>query len=65
LVDRRCRHRRHLLPRVAPVALVCDDPNTNVIAIIKAVYASPSESYDWWQSNGASIDGSSADAISS
>jgi hypothetical protein len=46
-------------------AMVWDDPNTNVLAVVKADYASPSESYDWWQSNGASIDGSSAVATSS
>ena len=52
-------------PESTPVALVWDDPNTNILAVVKADYASPSESYDWWQSNGASIDGSSAGATSS
>jgi hypothetical protein len=52
-------------PESTPVALVWDDPNTNIIAVIKADYALPSESYGWWQSNGASIDGSSAGATSS
>jgi hypothetical protein len=52
-------------PGSTPVALVWDDPNTNIIAVVKADYAIPSEYYDWWQSNGASVDGSSAPATSS
>jgi hypothetical protein len=47
------------------LSLVWDDPNTNILAVIKADYARPSEIYLWWQSNGASIDGSSAGATSS
>jgi hypothetical protein len=48
-----------------PYSLVWDDPNTNVIAVVKADQAMPSDIYLWWQSNGASIDGSSQSATSS
>jgi len=46
-------------------SLVWDDPNANILAVVKADFAVPSETYLWWQSNGASIDGSSAGATSS
>jgi hypothetical protein len=46
-------------------AMVWDDPNTNILAVVKADSALPSDVYLWWQSNGASIDGSSAGATSS
>ena len=46
-------------------AMAWDDPNTNILAVVKADYALPSDVYLWWQSNGASIDGSSAGATSS
>ena len=47
------------------VGLIWDDTNTNIIAVISADYATPADKYSWWQSNGASIDGSSQGATSS
>jgi hypothetical protein len=47
------------------LALIWDDQNTNILAVVKADYATPSNIYLWWQSNGASIDGSSQSATSS
>lgn len=50
---------------MASFAMVWEDPNTNILAVVNDLYAYPSEVYLWWQSNGASIDGSSAGATSS
>jgi hypothetical protein len=47
------------------VNLIWDDPNTRIIAVANAAYVLPADLYSWWQSNGASIDGSAQGAISS
>jgi hypothetical protein len=47
------------------VDLIWDDPNTNIIAVASADYVLPADLYTWWQTDGASIDGSAQSATSS
>lgn len=47
------------------VNLIWDDSNTNIIAVVNADHWLPTDTYSWWQSNGASIDGSAQGASSS
>ncbi len=47
------------------VSLIWDDSNTDIIGVVDAEYSLPANVYSWWQSNGASIDGSSQSATSS
>jgi hypothetical protein len=47
------------------VDLIWDDPNTNIIAIASSRNLLPASLYAFWQSNGASIDGSAGGASSS
>ncbi len=47
------------------VSLIWDDSNTDIIGVVDAEYSLPANVYSWWQSNCASVDGSSQSATSS
>jgi hypothetical protein len=47
------------------IDLIWDDPNTKIIAVASADYVLPADLYSWWQTDGASIDGSTQSASSS